>query len=107
MPTGSVKWFNATKGYGFIQPDGGGKDVFVHISAVEKAGLRYSPDFAAMARSDPARIARTIIGPGDRESFFNASRISDRRVHYHAGARIFHQPVDTAGASAGNRAGGG
>ena len=39
MPTGSVKWFNPTKGYGFIQPQGGGKDVFVHISAVEKAGL--------------------------------------------------------------------
>ena len=38
MPTGTVKWFNPTKGYGFIQPSGGGKDVFVHISAVERAG---------------------------------------------------------------------
>jgi CspA family cold shock protein len=39
VATGTVKWFNAAKGYGFIQPDGAGKDVFVHISAVEKAGL--------------------------------------------------------------------
>jgi len=40
MATGTVKLFNATKGFGFIQPDGGGKDVFVHISAVERAGLQ-------------------------------------------------------------------
>jgi len=39
MANGTVKWFNTTKGYGFIAPDNGGKDVFVHISAVERAGL--------------------------------------------------------------------
>ena len=41
MATGVVKWFNGQKGYGFIQPDDGGKDVFVHISAVERSGLSH------------------------------------------------------------------
>ncbi len=40
MATGTVKWYNETKGYGFIQPDNGGKDVFVHATALERAGLR-------------------------------------------------------------------
>ena len=40
METGTVKWYNGTKGYGFIQPDNGGKDVFVHASALERAGMR-------------------------------------------------------------------
>ncbi len=40
MATGNVKWFNATKGYGFIAPEDGGKDVFVHVTALEEAGLR-------------------------------------------------------------------
>ena len=39
MPNGTVKWFNTTKGYGFIEPEEGGKDIFVHISAVERSGL--------------------------------------------------------------------
>ncbi len=40
MPSGTVKWFNVTKGYGFIEPDGGGKDVFVHITAVQRSGMQ-------------------------------------------------------------------
>lgn len=44
MATGTVKWFNATKGYGFIAPDGGKKDVFVHVSALERSGLRELKD---------------------------------------------------------------
>ena len=49
VANGTVKWFNGQKGYGFIAPDGGGKDVFVHISAVEKAGLDGLPDGAKVS----------------------------------------------------------
>lgn len=49
MATGTVKWFNTEKGYGFIQPDTGGGDVFVHISAVEAAGLRTLQDNAKIS----------------------------------------------------------
>ena len=58
MPTGTVKWFNATKGYGFIQPDNGGPDVFVHISAAERAGMdnpREGQKVAYEERRDPKR----------------------------------------------------
>jgi CspA family cold shock protein len=44
LANGTVKWFNATKGFGFIQPEGGSKDVFVHISALERAGIKALPD---------------------------------------------------------------
>jgi len=62
MATGTVKWFNATKGYGFIQPDDGGADVFVHISAVEQAGLRglnegQKISFDALKNSRSGKIA--------------------------------------------------
>lgn len=44
MANGTVKWFNATKGYGFIQPDNGGADVFVHVSALQRAGIQHLND---------------------------------------------------------------
>ncbi|MFM2390421.1 MAG: cold-shock protein [Paracoccaceae bacterium] len=48
MANGTVKWFNSTKGFGFIAPANGGKDVFVHISAMERAGIRALPDGQAV-----------------------------------------------------------
>ena len=56
---GTGKWFNATKGYGFIQPDGGGKDVFVHISAVEKAGLSDLREGAKVSYEEVANRGKT------------------------------------------------
>ena len=65
MPKGTVKWFNPTKGYGFVAPETGGKDVFVHISAVQKAGLRTLNEgqvlnFEVEARPTVARRRSTL-----------------------------------------------
>lgn len=63
MPTGTVKWFNTTKGYGFIAPDDGGKDVFVHISAVEQAGLTGLADNQKVSfEMVEGRDGRTLAG---------------------------------------------
>jgi cold shock protein len=63
MASGTVKWFNATKGYGFIQPDGGTKDVFVYISAVERAG------FASLAEG--TKVTFDIVPNRGKESAEN------------------------------------
>ena len=63
MATGTVKWFNATKGYGFIQPEAGGKDVFLHISAVERAGLQPPADGQKVSFDlEAGRDGRTSAG---------------------------------------------
>jgi cold shock protein len=59
VATGTVKWFNSTKGFGFIQPDSGGKDVFVHISAVEKAGLSNLNEGAKVSYEEVANRGKT------------------------------------------------
>jgi cold shock protein len=59
MPQGTVKWFNSQKGYGFIQPQGGSKDVFVHISAVERAGLS-SLNEGQVVEYEPTAFARSV-----------------------------------------------
>ena len=63
VAVGTVKWFNATKGYGFIQPDNGGKDVFVHISAVEKAGLS--------SLNEGAKVSYEVVANRGKESAEN------------------------------------
>lgn len=59
VATGTVKWFNSTKGFGFIQPDNGGKDVFVHISAVEKAGLSTLNEGAKVSYEEMSNRGKT------------------------------------------------
>jgi CspA family cold shock protein len=60
---GTVKWFNATKGYGFIEPDSGGKDVFVHISAVERAGYN--------SLAEGAKVSYEVVANRGKESAEN------------------------------------
>ncbi|MBW8880670.1 MAG: cold-shock protein [Asticcacaulis sp.] len=67
MATGTVKWFNSTKGFGFIQPDQGGGDVFVHISAVERAGLR--------SLNDGQKVSYEIATEKGRSSAVNLQTI--------------------------------
>jgi CspA family cold shock protein len=63
MATGTVKWFNSTKGYGFIQPDAGGKDVFLHVSALERAGLNAIADGQKVSYElESGRDGRTSAG---------------------------------------------
>ena len=63
MATGTVKWFNATKGFGFIEPEQGGKDVFLHISAVERAGLESPRDGQKVSFDlESGRDGRTSAG---------------------------------------------
>jgi CspA family cold shock protein len=62
MASGKVKWFNAQKGFGFIQPDDGGKDVFVHISAVERAGLTGLKDGQAVSYDLQQERGKTSAG---------------------------------------------
>jgi CspA family cold shock protein len=63
MATGTVKWFNSTKGFGFIQPDAGGKDVFLHVSALERAGLNSIADGQKVSYElESGRDGRTSAG---------------------------------------------
>ena len=63
MPKGTVKWFNLAKGYGFIQPQGGGKDVFVHISAVERAGFSTLNEGQVVQYEEVSNRGRMAVAP--------------------------------------------
>jgi CspA family cold shock protein len=91
MASGTVKWFNPTKGYGFIEPSDGGKDVFVHISAVERAGMTSLNEGQKISyevvpghmKSCPARMARARprISPPRTEDYVDDARIKSGRFH--------------------------
>ena len=87
MQSGIVKWFNAQKGFGFIQPDAGGADVFVHISAVERAGLR--------GLAEGQKISYEIV-VDSRSGKSSADRLGSHGLIYNATARRFRRAVDNA-----------
>jgi cold shock CspA family protein len=91
MATGTVKWFNATKGFGFIKPEDGGKDVFVHISALESAGLRELKDgqkltYEIMADRNTGRFsASNLKVEGDKRARANPDKTSGEVAFYYPG----------------------
>ena len=85
MTTGKVKWFNTQKGFGFIEPEGGGGDVFVHISAVTRAGMhdlkegqKISFDIVADKRTGKSNA--TICAPSDRHAISGDNARADARL---------------------------
>ena len=87
MATGTVKWFNGQKGYGFIQPDDGGKDVFVHISAVERAGLSHLNEgqkvsFELRADRKTAKATPIICGFDERSCQVQRPHGQIKQLHH-------------------------
>ena len=90
MATGTVKWFNGQKGFGFIEPDSGGKDVFVHISAVEKAGLSNL--------NEGQKVSYEVVANRGKESAENlqvGNGVSSPPAHP-GGSSFFLEPISIA-----------
>src|SRR5580692_5027712 len=100
MATGTVKWFNGTKGFGFIQPDGGGPDVFVHISAVERAGMRdlnegQKISYEVVADRRTGKSSADNLKPGEAREVMSPI-VAERRARVLALALAFSRTGDPA-----------